>query len=238
MEFLIKNTKSCLKALNVCINSVDANQTIPYISNCAKTPVKARLQTTGNNKSLKKQIASAKLQFASFDSETNNNSQIDYSNISNSPFLYTTPEKMKRKLTSTVIQANSSMLSSDLSEITEVDSDDENRNAYSNNTYYSPLVTATKYGNNATQLHSANASHLDMSTEQHKDRILVCLIRYEAKKTNEISVEFSDRVKLIHETEDFYLVQNITNSLKLGYVPKYCLISINQFMNDIKYLKL
>lgn len=215
MEFFKKNSKSCLKALHACINisSADVNQTtMPYESNCVKTPI--------TEKYLKKQTARTKL--ANFNSETNY--QIDYSNVSYLPFLYTTPEKIQTKLTSTVIRANNSinsMLSSDLSAIT--DSESEYESAYSNNTYFSP---------------TQDTLYSTQSVNENKDKILVCSIRYEAKESNEMSVEFSDRVKLLSETEEFFLMQSLANSSKRGYVPKCCLISVNQFMNEIKYLKL
>lgn len=215
MDFFKKNSKSCLKALHACINisSADVNQTtMPYESNCVKTPI--------TEKYLKKQVTSTKL--ANFNSETNQ--QIDYSDVSYLPFIYTTPDKIKTKLTSTVIQANNSinsMQSSDLSAITDIESEYES--AYSNKTYFSP---------------TQDTLYSTQSVNENKDKILVCSIRYEAKENYEMSVEFSDRVKLLNETEVSYLVQSLTNFSKRGYVPKYCLMSVNQFMNEIKYLRL
>jgi hypothetical protein len=68
--------------------------------------------------------------------------------------------------------------------------------------------------------------------------IYICCISYEAKSPTELSIEFTDRLKLVQQLEnwDYCLVQNVVTE-KYGYVPKYCVSELNTFLKDVKYLR-
>jgi hypothetical protein len=125
-------------------------------------------------------------------------------------------------------------------------------NAVSNQLYQSPeigkklnfvnLCNETElqhsFGMDSNDFQSVNPSFFKHSNQEQKSSvILVCCIAYKANKSSGINLDFSERVRLLNETDELYLVQNLVNN-ECGYVPKYCLSTVNQFLKDLKYLNL
>ena len=86
-----------------------------------------------------------------------------------------------------------------------------------------------------------NESHVFNDTAHINDQasqIYICCISYEAKSPTELSIEFTDRLKLIQQLEDmdYCLVQNLLTK-KYGYVPRHCISELSTFLKDVKYLR-
>jgi hypothetical protein len=76
-----------------------------------------------------------------------------------------------------------------------------------------------------------------ISSLDEKEKIFICCISYEAKSPHELSIEFTDRLKMIQQIKgyDYCLVQNVSTK-KYGYVPKHCVSELGKFLKDVKYL--
>jgi hypothetical protein len=77
-----------------------------------------------------------------------------------------------------------------------------------------------------------------VSDQYLQNHIYICRISYEAKSPTELSIEFTDRLKLVQQLDDwdYCLVQNVVTK-KYGYVPKHCVSELNTFLKDVKYLR-
>lgn len=75
-----------------------------------------------------------------------------------------------------------------------------------------------------------NESYFDSENE----RLYVCCKAYKAKMDGDLSLRFTDRIKLIHQNDDIALVKNILNG-KCGYVPRDCITTISEFLSEIQY---
>ena len=65
-------------------------------------------------------------------------------------------------------------------------------------------------------------------------KFFVCCINYDARIEGDLTLRFTDRVKLIHANKDFALVKNLFTE-KCGWVPRYCIQAIAEFLEDIKF---
>jgi len=81
---------------------------------------------------------------------------------------------------------------------------------------------------NCSQLN--NESYFDIDNE----KLYVCCKAYNAKMDGDLSLRFTDRIKLIHQNDDIALVKNILNG-KCGYVPRDCITTISEFLSEIQY---
>ena len=68
-----------------------------------------------------------------------------------------------------------------------------------------------------------------------KEQIFVCCLAFRTTETCKLNLSFTDRVKLICDKGEYCLVQNIITG-DTGFVPRICITSLAQFINDIKYL--
>lgn len=68
--------------------------------------------------------------------------------------------------------------------------------------------------------------------QKANDNDYVCCISYKATLEGDLSINFAERVKLICYNNDFALVES--NNCH-GFVPKYCIIPLDQFLNDNNY---
>lgn len=75
-----------------------------------------------------------------------------------------------------------------------------------------------------------NESYFDIDNE----RLYVCCKAFKAKMDGDLSLRFTDRIKLIHQNNDIALVKNILNG-KCGYVPRDCITTISEFLSEIQY---
>jgi len=78
------------------------------------------------------------------------------------------------------------------------------------------------YSDEATeQFHSVNGSFFDFNKREvdTHDLFYICFQSFQANDPSQISLNYSDLVKLIYEKDDQFLVQHVVNG-KRGYVPK------------------
>jgi hypothetical protein len=64
----------------------------------------------------------------------------------------------------------------------------------------------------------------------------VCCLSVIGFEDGDIDLNFSERVKLLNSCGNFALVQVMQTGL-VGYVPMNCLLPLDQFLSDIKYLR-
>lgn len=64
------------------------------------------------------------------------------------------------------------------------------------------------------------------------DMIYVCIESYQPKFQGDIGLQYSERVNILHATEEFSLVKKIS-SQECGYVPSSCLTSFSSFINSV-----
>lgn len=75
-----------------------------------------------------------------------------------------------------------------------------------------------------------------LSQEESLDNIFVCILDYKGKIEGDLSIKYSDKVRVISKNgasqdNNFVLAQSLKNR-KYGYVPKKCLISLAQFLSN------
>ena len=79
-----------------------------------------------------------------------------------------------------------------------------------------------------------NKSNEESYFDTDNERLYVCCKAYRAKMDGDLSLRFTDRVKLIHQNDDIALVKNVLDG-KCGYVPRDCITTISEFLSEIQY---
>ena len=83
------------------------------------------------------------------------------------------------------------------------------------------------------QFKSATSTFFRSINNDSSDQLHVCVLAYEAKFEGDLSIDFAERVKILHNVNNEYsLVKNIITN-KCGYVPNECLSSLNEFLAEI-----
>ncbi|CAF0952726.1 unnamed protein product [Brachionus calyciflorus] len=265
MNKFIEKAKSKLcngLSLNVCIK---ANQTsnestyLPVTKVDFITPVKVQQTPV---KVLKKSTATVNL----FKKSPNKVSQLEQTtmNISQFPMLINSPE-INQKVARTCIESSTIFTDEEQSpsmsgiyrqdsletqlESTTSDYGSNLSSAFSNVMYESPQcqnhnstrfsqMEQDSFGFISNDFHSANTN---MFTEDihESNELYVCCVSYSALNQSELSIEFSERLELIQGSEykykDFCLVKNVITN-ESGYVPKYSICLLSQFLSDMKIL--
>ena len=83
----------------------------------------------------------------------------------------------------------------------------------------------------STSFYSCNDSANSEDEDIQDVMIYVCVRSYQAQYQGDISISYSDRVKVLHVNEDFALIKNLT-SYKSGYVSTSSLTSLNEFLKQ------
>jgi hypothetical protein len=95
-----------------------------------------------------------------------------------------------------------------------------------------------------THNHSAQECSVAKGPSTRNDQLFVCKLAYQAKFEGDISLQFADRVRLLHgivdqkaiSANDYVLVENISNG-KCGYVPGRNLATVASFLDDLKTIR-
>ena len=163
------------------------------------------------------------------------------------------------KITSTVLQhSNSSILSKEtdpsLSQISECStlSNSSSSSAFSNSQYDSPQAKRTiksslltndsssftsnslfeKYQDFSSSFSSQEFQSVNPSFfEPTESNVYVCCKPFVAQIEGDMSLEYTDRVLVLHETDRVFLVKNLMTSI-CGYVPKQNLIKLEIFLSN------
>ena len=86
-----------------------------------------------------------------------------------------------------------------------------------------------------TSSDSSSSSSTTIEDMQNSDIYMVCAVPYLARSEKELSIEFAERLKLVQVSPDWCLVQSFTTE-RYGYVPSGSLLTVEQFLNDVRYL--
>ena len=156
----------------------------------------------------------------------------------------------KSKITSTVIQQDTiNSFDESSPNLTCISSE---TSAFSNSSYFSPETTYQTRSSMSTSNTSSDfyeTQYLDSSshasnnfqdvnpsffneksaTNPSDTSVYVCVKSYDAKFQGDIQLQYTDRVHVIHATEEYSLVKHIS-SQECGYVPTNCLTSFSQFI--------
>ena len=150
-----------------------------------------------------------------------------------------------------------------LSLIDENDEDKETSRAFSNVYYTSPIFSRSvsiKSSSSASlsfssdlfseptdfpsqsfecdskQFKSVNGSYfntLPPLSNANESPLYVCVLAYKAQFEGDLSIDFAERVKILHSVNnEFALVKNISTN-KCGYVPNNCLSTLTDFLGEI-----
>ena len=82
---------------------------------------------------------------------------------------------------------------------------------------------------------SAYSSHSNIEQTGCDGDVMVCCQPHVARDHTEVSLDFADRVHLIHDKCDALLVLKLSTG-RSGYVPRSSLIYLHQFLNVVKCL--
>lgn len=155
--------------------------------------------------------------------------------------------KAHKKISSTLIPTTQPFQLEDeypsLSQINEEESEIEEQSAFTNQYYTSPIISRS------VSCSTASSSSLSFSSvvfseptvyqsqsdslNTTNEKLHVCILAYKAKFEGDLTIEFAERVKILHSVNaDFALVKNITTN-KCGYVPNKCLSSLSDFLGEI-----
>ncbi|CAF1051835.1 unnamed protein product [Brachionus calyciflorus] len=190
--------------------------------NCI-TPIRIQNDEQKNKKVMKKTIGRINLFKESNHYQQENEISI---NISQFPMLTTTPE------TTRVIN-----------QVSYKDIDDKNGSetsdygSYSNELYESFTLSSNE--TRFSQMEQDSFESDDEVDESVVNELYVCRISYTASTERELTIEFSERLELIsstiHRHNDLCLVKNIQTQ-ECGFVPKYSICKLSQFLSDMKLL--
>lgn len=136
------------------------------------------------------------------------------------PIFHSTQIEPKTKITSTMIKKTSTTYDIDPC-VSQISSD-----------------FSSSYNSSSTSEYSSDySSSSTSSTTVHHDQdtLYVCCIAYKPKIQGDLNLAFADRVKLIHMNDDYALVENILTK-QCGYVPRFCISTMSQFLTELKYL--
>ena len=117
------------------------------------------------------------------------------------------------------------------------DSDDStcSRSVFSNSSDYSSDFEQTEYYTNSS---CASDAFQDVNTsffgkdDYQSDMVYVCVQSYQPQFEGDIILQYSERVNVLHATEEFSLVKKIS-SQECGYVPSSCLTSFSSFIRSV-----
>ena len=99
-----------------------------------------------------------------------------------------------------------------------------------------PLTNSLDNQDDKTQLGEPIAESTVCQQTANIDTIYVCTIAFQTKHPmRKFALNFTDRVKMKSVRGEYWLVENIVTH-ECGYVPKACLTSLHQFIDDMKYL--
>lgn len=219
-------------------------------------------QPKQESQTLRKQAARANLQEVT--------QQAQETGISQLPLLFTTPEKARKtrysKLTSTVIvnETHTIECSPNASTIQEEETviAPSATAAFINFLYESPRRNSVcddssdqsiSWSSENTQMcldvesadfRTANSNMFTMDESSNSvnnvSDLYICRISYTARSPAELTIRFTDRLKLVQvspSNPDWCLVQNVDTSL-YGFVPMNCILEATLFMSDLKHLNL
>jgi len=111
----------------------------------------------------------------------------------------------------------------------------ENR-SYSLSVTYTENSQTNYSSDCSSQCSPASSFNSNSSDDYHvKQTLYVCCVSYQARIQGDLTLSFADRVKLIHMNDENCLVEKITNR-QCGYVPSYCIATLDQFLSQVKYL--
>ena len=147
-----------------------------------------------------------------------------------------------------------------LSIIDEDDEEIENSRAFSNVFYTSPILSRSvsiasassaslsfssdmfdeptnlppqSFECDSEQFKSVNSSYFDTVKSQSESSLHVCVLAYKAQFEGDLSINFAERMKILHNVStELALVKNISNN-KCGYVPIKCLSPLSEFLDEI-----
>ena len=155
--------------------------------------------------------------------------------------------KAHNKISSTLIPTTQPFQLEDeypsLSQINEEESEIEEQSAFTNQYYTSPIISRSvscSTGSSSSlsfssvvfsepTVYQSQSDSLNTTNE----KLHVCILAYKAKFEGDLTIEFAERVKILHNVNaDFALVKNITTN-KCGYVPNKCLSSLSDFLGEI-----
>jgi hypothetical protein len=71
----------------------------------------------------------------------------------------------------------------------------------------------------------------------YRDQIYVCSIAYNKQLEGDLSIDFSQRLRLLHCDGQLALVQVITTG-DIGYIPFHCISTLTDFLQDLKKLNI
>lgn len=169
-----------------------------------------------------------------------------------------TLDMYSKKISSTMINNNkASYLTANYSQINE-EEEVISHNAFSNPTYSSPVLQRNKTFssfvttsdelthcklsfnkteefqsvNSSSYLHSLEKDLQIKQASSEVGQLYVCVVPYEAKVQGDLTLNYAERIKLIHTTNGMSLVQNISTK-QCGYVPYFCITLLSAFLNQI-----
>lgn len=126
----------------------------------------------------------------------------------------------------------------------------DSTSAFTNSLYFSPVINRNRASINSTS--SSYASITDDETSfdsndfqsvkssffniqslltEDSEQLYVCCVPFEAKIQGDLSLTYSERIKLIHLNNEYSLVQNISTK-QCGYVPNNCITLLSSFLNQ------
>ncbi len=81
-----------------------------------------------------------------------------------------------------------------------------------------------------TNFSSSSQDTIDISTQS--DEIRVCCYQYDAKNAGDLNLKYGERVKILYfSPNNQYLLVQALETGKLGYVPCFCLTTLNRFLS-------
>ena len=147
----------------------------------------------------------------------------------------------RSRLTSTVLKSNETFDTFNLSQIKETLTEEEEivikkRIVIVQEKINNKTFTSIDSCNTISRHSKSHYEHVSSKAKELSREIFICHLAYQATKSTHLDVKFGEKFLLLQIDSDFVLVRNLQTK-KVGYVPRYCVTSLDQFLRDLKYIK-
>lgn len=82
---------------------------------------------------------------------------------------------------------------------------------------------------------SANTSQnssMESNNEQPSD-VYACCLNYDAKHDGDLTVRFADRISVVYDSGEEFILVKLLRTHKVGYVPRICILNVNKFLAQL-----
>lgn len=71
------------------------------------------------------------------------------------------------------------------------------------------------------------------SNNEPRDVIYACCLNYEAKHDGDLTVKVADRINVVYDNGEEFILVKLLKTQQVGYVPRICILNVNKFLAEL-----